>query len=112
MKNNLNGIIKVRFNDYSEYDSEKCNNGGGYGFWIDYDRLDNGVWEISYGTTADFNYCPVCGCFRNHYEGEDCCNISGYGCGEYDSVTEKELLRLINEFTETEDTYIEYTTSF
>ena len=30
---NLNNITRVRFNDYTEYDSEKCNNGGCYGFW-------------------------------------------------------------------------------
>lgn len=41
-KRNLNGIKRVRFNDYSEYESGKSNNGGCYGFWTDYDRLENG----------------------------------------------------------------------
>lgn len=112
MKDNLNRITKVRFNDFSQYDYDYKSDGRHYGYWTDYNKLHNGLWEVSYGTTADFDYCPVCGCFGNHYEGEDCCNMSGYGCGEYDNVTEKELLRFINEFNETEDTYIEYTPSF
>lgn len=107
-RNSLIGVDRVRFNDFSQYDSEKCNNGDCYGFWTNYDRLDNGTWKVSYGTTADFNYCPVCGCFNDHYEGEDCCYESGYSCGEYDTIAEKELLRFINEFRETEDKYIEY----
>lgn len=39
---NLEGISRVRFNDYSEYNSDKCNNGDRYGFWTDYDRMDSG----------------------------------------------------------------------
>lgn len=107
-KKNLNGIKRVRFNDYSEYESGKSNNGGCYGFWTDYDRLENGKWEVSYGTTADFDYCPVCGSFNNHYEGDDCWYNSCYSCGEFKTVTETELLKLINDFEETDDEYIEY----
>lgn len=40
MKDNLDGINRVRFYDYSNYDSEKCNDGGNYGFWTDYNRLE------------------------------------------------------------------------
>ena len=46
-KNNLNGITCVRFNDYTDYDPNRCHNGGSYGFWTDYDRFDNGKWEVS-----------------------------------------------------------------
>ena len=107
-RKNLNGINKVRFCDYTEYNSEKCNNGGCYGFWTDYNRLENGNFEISYGTTADFEYCPVCGSFNNHYASDDDIYESGYTCGEFETVTETELLELINNFEETEDCYIEY----
>lgn len=107
-KNNLNGITCVRFNDYTDYDPNRCHNGGSYGFWTDYDRLENGKWEISYGTTADFSYCPRCGSFNDHYEGDDCCYDSGYSCGEFEQITENELLKLINEFEETDKEYIEY----
>lgn len=107
-RDNLDGIKKVKFFDYSEYDSEKCNNGGCYGFWTDYIRLSNGKWEVVHRTTADLVFCPVCGSFNDHYDGDDCAFESGYSCGEFDTVTDEELLRLINEFEKTDDQYIKY----
>ena len=107
-KEELKNINKVRFCDYTQYKSEKSSNGGCYGFWTDYTRLEDGNWEISYGTTADLPYCPVCGSFNDHYEGDDCCYESGYSCGNCEVVTEEKLLELINEFKETEDEYIEF----
>ena len=41
-KTNLEGIQRVRFCDYTEYQSGKSNTGGCYGFWTDYNRLENG----------------------------------------------------------------------
>lgn len=108
-KVNLDGISRVRFCDYTEYNSEKCNNGGCYGFWKDYNRTEAGLFEVSYGTTADFEYCPCCGSFNNHNASEDNDIFeSGYTCGEFGTVTESELLELINGFDETEDEFIEY----
>lgn len=104
-RKNLEGIKRVRFNDFSEYESGKSNNGGCYGFWTDYNRLENGLFEVSYGTTADFSYCPVCGSFNDHYVGDD--EIE-YSCGDFETISESELLKLINDFEETEDCYIEY----
>lgn len=95
----LNGINRVRFNDFSEYETGKSSNGGCYGFWTDYTRLENGNFEVSHGTTADFEFCPVCGDFHAYAEET---------CGEYQTVSEAELLRLINDFVETEGCYIEY----
>ena len=100
-------IKKVRFNDFSDYEPEKCNNGGEYGFWTDYKRLENGLFEVSYGTTADFQYCPVCGSFQNHSTDDDYYD-SGYSCGEFETVTERELIDMINEFDESDDCYIEF----
>ena len=101
----LKNITKVRFNDYTEYDSEKCNNGGCYGFWTDYTRLESGNWEVSYGTTADFEFCPVCGSFGSH---EDFETESGYSCGDFEVISEKELLNRIDKFEETEEKYIDF----
>lgn len=103
----------VRLSDDSEYDSELCRNGGAYGFWTDYNRMEDGRWYISYGTTADFEFCPVCGSFNNHYCGDDEADEafghdSGYSCGEYEVITETELIAVINEFVEDEDHYITY----
>lgn len=53
---NLKNVKRVRFNDYSEYEPGKSSNGGHYGFWTDYTITENGEWEVSYGTTADFEF--------------------------------------------------------
>ena len=97
-RTNLEGINRIRFNDFTEYETGKSSNGGCYGFWTDYNRLENGLFEVSHGTTADFEYCPVCGDFHSYDEET---------CGEYQTVTESELLKLINVFKETEDCFIE-----
>lgn len=47
-KEELKGINKVRFCDYTQYEAEKSCNGGCYGFWTDYTRLEDGNWEVSY----------------------------------------------------------------
>lgn len=103
----LKGIEKVRVNDFSEYDSEKSSNGGKYGFWTDYTRLENGTWEVSYGTTAEFDFCPCCGDFGNHLM-ED----GTYECGEFQTISEEELIEKINKFVETDDEFIEYKGAF
>lgn len=99
----LEGIERVRFNDFSEYESEKSANGGKYGFWTDYTRQEDGRWEVSYGTTAEFDFCPVCGSFDDHRL-ED----GTYECGEFQTVSEEELIEEINKFVETDDEFIEY----
>ena len=66
-------------------------------------RLENGMWEVSYGTTAEFDFCPVCGSFDDHRL-ED----GTYECGEFQTVSEEELIEEINKFVETDDEFIEY----
>ena len=107
-KNNLNEVKRVIFNDYSDYQSNTCHTGGNYGFWTNYNRLPNGKWQVSYGTTADFSYCPCCGTFEDHYEGDEAIYDSGYSCGDFEQITESELLGRINNFKETDNEYIEY----
>lgn len=105
--NGLEKVKKVRFNDFSEYDSEKCSNGGCYGFWTDYSLLKNGSWEISYGTTADMDFCPCCGSFGDHYDYDE----GKYSCGDFETVTTDELLETINSFEEKDGEYIEFKNS-
>lgn len=100
----LENVKKVRFNDFSEYDSEKCNDGGSYGFWTDYSRLENGNWEISYGTTADMDFCSCCGSFGDHYDYDE----EEYSCGDFETITTDELLERINSFEEKDGEYIEF----
>lgn len=95
----LKNIIRVRFNDYTEYNSEKCSNGGAYGFWTDYSRTEDGKWEVSYGTTADMPWCPCCGDFSDHSPEE---------CGGPKIVTTENLIKTIEDFEESEGEYIEY----
>lgn len=105
---NLNGISKVKLNDYTDYNPEKCNNGGCYGFWTDYDRQeDSDTWRISYYTTADFSYCPVCGSFNDHLTYDEDLDDYEYSCGDYKTVTTEELIKILEEFEEDEGCYIE-----
>lgn len=58
MESRIKEYKKITINDYRNYEPEKCSDGGAYGFWTEY--LDKGgdIWEISYGTTADMEFCP------------------------------------------------------
>lgn len=96
----LAGINKVRFWDFSLHEEKLSRNGGCYGFWTDYSRTDGDMWEISHGTTADMEFCPVCGHFGDHYEGDECIYESGYSCGEYEVISEGELLSIIEKALE------------
>ena len=96
-----NNADHIRIYDYTAYEPDKGNNGGAYGFWKDFIKLPSGKWEVSYGTTADMDFCPVCGSFNDHSIGE-----GEYSCGEFAAVTEGDLLRKIGNFQETEKSYI------
>lgn len=102
---NLDNVKSVSFCDYTSYDPDKCHDGGSYAFYKNYKRDYNGKWYAVYSTTADFDYCPCGGIFSDHYDEE---YESGYSCGEFETVTDEELLDIINSFEETEDEYIEF----
>ena len=93
-------IKRVRFNDYSNYDPEKCHDGGAYGFWTNFYRTEanSDTWEAEYHTTADFGFCPCCGRFdeNDHWDGGEAGYNSGYSCGEFATFTTDELLKKIN----------------
>lgn len=101
---NIKKFSKIRFTDLSDYDSEKANDGGCYGFWTDYTKIDNDKWEVSHGTTADMDFCPCCGSFEDHYDYEK----ESYSCGDFETITTDELVNLINNFQETETEYIDF----
>ncbi len=99
-------INRIIFKDYSEYDSDKCHDGGAYGFWTDFYRSESNtdVWEMMYHTTADFGCCPCCGDFGDeHWDGGEAGFESGYSCGEFDTLTTDELLERINSSETDED---------
>ena len=105
---NLEKYKKIKLCDYSGYDPDKCNNGGCYGFWTTYDYIGNDRWEVSYGTTADFDFCPVCGSFNNHYDGDN----EEYCCGDFEVVSTHQIENIITEFkkkhVDDEDYFIEF----
>ena len=57
---NLRTCSHVRVRDYSDYDSEKCHDGGHYCTGVDFYRHGDG-WERQEYTSGD--YCPYCGSF-------------------------------------------------
>lgn len=91
----IKSITKVTIFDYSEYVEEKSSNGGCYGFWTTYTRKGD-VFEVSYGTTADFEYCSACGEFGCN--GDEC---------EYETVSEELMETVLTYFESTEDVWME-----
>ena len=66
--------MKVKIVDNSKYKSETCCIGGDYGFTETYISKGDGSFELIYGTTSEFPYCPLCGSF---YSGDNCpCGMS------------------------------------
>ncbi len=86
----LERFKKVTIYDFSDYEPEKSHDGGGYGFWTNFNRVDKN-WEVTYGTTADFDFCPYCGNW-----GDSC------GCDEPQIISSSDLLIEISSFRETE----------
>lgn len=101
MRNNLKGVRRIKVIDSHDYEEGKHNDGGHYLFWTNYERVSDDTWEVSYGTSADMDYCPVCGCFEDHYDHE----TNDYHCGDYETITEAEVLQRIKEEPDTEVTF-------
>lgn len=83
-----NRINKVRVYDFTEYDPELCCNGGAYEYHITYTRIKKDVWQVSHGTSADFEYCPATGSFINGcpYRFKSCSK-----CRLYSTASTKEV---------------------
>ena len=85
MKNTTNPT-KVIINDVSNYKSDTCNNGGNYSFCTIYTKIDENNYEVTYGTSSEFPYCPFCGSF---YDGNDCaCGMDTPDVVSYQDVEE------------------------
>lgn len=67
MKNNIS-IVSIT--DFSDYEEGKSNTGGKYAYNTTYAKIGENKWEVSYSTTADFEYCEICGSFGHNRE--DC----------------------------------------
>jgi len=104
MESRIKEKKKITINDYSNYEPEKCSDGGAYGFWTEYLYKGGDIWEISYGTTADMEFCPCCGSFNSHYDYEN----EEYSCGDFDTITTKELSKIIENTPEKDGISIDY----
>ena len=59
----LSMVKKVTVVNWTDYDPNLCCNGGKYLYETIYRRRNDGKWDILYGTSADFEFCPYCGMF-------------------------------------------------
>jgi len=55
-------ILSIRLSDYSTWEAGKCSNGGSYSYHTVYKR-DGERFIKLLTTSAEFDYCPVCGVF-------------------------------------------------
>ena len=102
----LKDVNKITIHDLTSYDPDRCSTGGNYAFYTIYTRVDDDMFEVSYDTTAEFDYCPVCGSFNNHRLYDDQYDFLGYKCGRFETITSKELYDILNAVEEADDYYI------
>lgn len=98
---NDNKFNRVVVSDLREYEPEKCNDAGGYAYYIHFDKISDNWFTTSYYTTADFDYCPYCGNFINNYDSH------AYECDE-EIVSRDELINIINSYANMKDIFIEF----
>ena len=64
--------ISVYLNDYSNYEAGRCCNGGAYGLWTEYRRIDNdGIFRKFVSDTSEFRVCTVCGSYSCYSHKEE-----------------------------------------
>lgn len=90
-------IISASIRDFSGYDERFCNNGGSYGFWETYETTDPESDQPRFikrmHTTAEFNYCSVCGIF---YPDSDDFHTGEEHQKDVEIISLEELLKRIN----------------
>jgi len=64
----------VKIVDSTHFEADKCSNGGRYSFTTTFRKIADDKFEVSYSTSADFDYCPFCGSF---YQGSCPCGMEG-----------------------------------
>lgn len=104
----LSNAKKVVLSNYENYQERTCHTGGNYAFFTIYEKEEsNDRWKVSYETTSEFAYCPVCGTFNDHIIDYTKDNEAIYDCGEFHHVTTKELEKIVCSFHEDEEHTIE-----
>ena len=90
----------IDYEDCSQYESDRCNNGGCYWFKTNYNKISPNEWEVHYHSSAedDFDYCNYCGNFG--HQGNDCSCYDNYKV-----ITTQELVDIIKSTEITKDRY-------
>lgn len=89
----------IEFQDWSEYEPDKSSNGGCYRFSKHYYyNKDSDLWELQYETSADMEYCPICGHFGNHEEYNDDDTFIGYSCGSAKIISSTKMIQTVISF--------------
>ncbi len=78
-------IKEATISDDTQYDPNRCNNGGAYGFAVRYCYVGPDAYHAFHMTTAEFEFCSYCGSFNS-----GCCSAP-------EEITEKELWNRIQE---------------
>lgn len=90
---------EVEFQDWSQYEEGKSSNGGCYMFSEHYYYSEQSdLWHKEYETSADFEYCPVCGRFENHIKYNEDESFAGYSCGRYTVISAAKLINIVIQF--------------
>lgn len=89
LKDLLTSAKVVSLYNYSDYEERFSRNGGKYGFQMLFSNLGK-KWTITYYTTADMDFCNLCGEFITPSDEEHNC--------ERQIVSTNELIKIIDDF--------------
>lgn len=84
-------LQEVIITDYEGFDPSRCFNGGAYSFTVVYEKIKRNTWEVSYFTSADFDYCPKRGQFQQCWNCWNYDREEGECTEQYQTVHLKEL---------------------
>ena len=90
----IENVSMVKAFDFSDYQSEKSNDGGMYGFTATFRKVNSGKWAVKYGSTADMDFCPCCGQFSDHYIEDE-----GFSCSRNGDLMEISTAEMLEEIS-------------
>ena len=57
---------KVTITDLTNFNPQLSQDGGQYSFTTYFEKTENNKYKVTYGTSAQFDYCIFCGTFSNN----------------------------------------------
>ncbi len=96
----MESIDYVKVTDRANYVPGKSSTGGCYLFTQTYRKVEEG-YEVEYGTSAEFDYCPINGTFQSCNSCSDRCSdenlLERHGClAEREIISSEELEKIIS----------------